>query len=91
MIGRFENNHEIYTKSRDFLELVIAIRFPVRSVLHGVYLLRHFRARGIAFQTEILTRVLYLVPAELEKTAILMACPVFRSDLSNILSRNVLK
>jgi len=67
MMGRFENNLEIYTKSRDFLELAIAIRFPERTPLHRVYLLRHFRARRIAFQTETLTGILYLVPAELEK------------------------
>jgi len=67
MMGRFENNHEIYTKSRDFLELTIAIRFPTRTLLHGVYLLRHFRARGIAFKTETLARVWYLVHPELEK------------------------
>jgi hypothetical protein len=40
-----ENNHEIYAKSGNFLELAIAMRFPIRTLLHGVYLLRHFRAR----------------------------------------------
>jgi hypothetical protein len=67
MMGRFENNLEAYTKSKDLLELAIAIRFPERTLLLGVYLLRHFKARRIAFQTETPTRVLYLAPAELEK------------------------
>lgn len=61
------NNHEIYTKSREFLELAVALGFPIRTLFHDVYLLRHFRARGIAFQTETLNRVFYLVPTELEK------------------------